>query len=169
MRPIFLVGMMGAGKSTVGRVLAERLGRDFVDLDNSIVAEAGRPIPEIFDTEGESGFRKREQAALGTVIGGSAVVALGGGTLSEPAAAAQVAAAGVAVYLRASPEELASRLSDSRQRPLLAGLDAEQRVARLRSILEERHASYEEAVHTVDVAGRDVDDIASEIAQAVSG
>ena len=86
---IWLVGLMGAGKSTVGRLLAERLGRAFVDLDDEIAREAGRSIPEIFEAEGEAGFRRREREALERAGRTSHVVALGGGAISQPGIASR--------------------------------------------------------------------------------
>jgi len=168
-RPIFLVGMMGAGKSTIGRALARRLGRDFVDLDEQIAARAGRSIPEIFERQGEAGFRAMERDGLREAAGGAAVVALGGGTLTQPGAASEIGAAGRVVYLRASVEQLLARLGDGRGRPLLAGLDAPGRRARIAALLAERAPAYERADLVVDVGERAIDDVVAGLADALGG
>lgn len=168
-RPIFLVGMMGAGKTTVGRVLAQRLGREFIDLDAHIVAAAGRSISEIFEAEGEAGFRARERTSLQAVAGGDAVVALGGGALTQADVAATVARSGQSVYLRATPEQLVKRLTGRRDRPLLAGLDARGRLERISALLAERREAYEAAQWAIDAGDRDVDAIVAEIVETALG
>ncbi|MFB6259776.1 MAG: shikimate kinase, partial [Thiohalorhabdaceae bacterium] len=100
---IFLVGPMGSGKSTVGRALAARLGTNLVDLDELVAAGAGLSIPEIFEAEGEAGFRDREQAALADIadLRGPLVVATGGGAVLREANRRRMAEAGRVVYLHA--------------------------------------------------------------------
>ncbi|MCB9176328.1 MAG: 3-dehydroquinate synthase [Caldilineae bacterium] len=122
---ILLAGMMGSGKSSVGALLAARLGRPFVDLDAWVVEQAGRSITEIFAVEGEAGFRARERAALaGLEALPEAVVALGGGTLLDPESRARLRGMGRLICLTASPDRLARRLAaaPALERPLLAPL-----------------------------------------------
>lgn len=147
---IWLVGMMGAGKSSVGRLLAGRLGVPFVDADEEIERAAGGAVGEIFAREGEAGFRARERAAVQSLLGRGAVVALGGGALTSPEVRAAVNDEGVLVYLRASWDTLLARLGDCESRPLLADLVAGARGPRLRALLAERRAAYEAAAVIVD-------------------
>jgi shikimate kinase len=147
---LWLVGMMGAGKSAVGAVLSARLGLPLVDLDRTIESAAGRSIPELFSSEGEVGFRKREREAIEAVAGQRAVVALGGGAAAQPGVVERLLATGTLVYLRARPETLAARVGADAGRPLLAGLDAEGRLAKLRALLAEREHFYLRAALVVD-------------------
>ena len=104
--------MMGAGKSTVGPVLAQRLGRDFVDLDTEIERMAGSLIVEIFEREGEEGFRRRERESISRWTRRPVVVALGGGAIVQEGAAEALRASGVVVYLRGRVSTLVDRLGD---------------------------------------------------------
>jgi shikimate kinase len=152
-RPLFLIGMMATGKSTVGRLLAERLGRPFVDLDERIEQWAGATVPEIFASEGEAGFRAHEAAALGALLdGGELVVAVGGGAPCFGDNLARMLAAGTVVCLTADAEEIAARVGDARSRPLLAG--AADRRAVIRRLLDERAPFYRRAPHVVDTTGQ---------------
>lgn len=166
---IWLVGMMGSGKTSVGRRLAERLGRRFVDTDHEVERVAGASVREIFEREGEAGFRARERAAIDAVTGASAVVSLGGGAVAQPGMAEQLAASGTAVYLRALPETLARRVGTARTRPLLRGLSPEQRLVTLRRLLEERRPLYERAGVVIDTDGSDVDAVVAEIVRRLAG
>ncbi|HTY16797.1 MAG TPA: 3-dehydroquinate synthase [Myxococcota bacterium] len=161
---IWLVGLMGAGKSTAGRRLAERLGRPFVDSDEMIEREAGASIAEIFASEGEPAFRARERAALERVAARGAVVALGGGAIAQPGAAARLARSGTIVWLRARPETLASRIGETEARPLLGGLRGEARVQRLRELLAEREPHYASAHLAIDTDALDLDAVAARLA-----
>lgn len=140
-RHLALVGLMGAGKSTVGRRLAAAWGRDFVDLDDAVVAAAGRSIPELFAAEGEDGFRDRESAALRAALAGSApvVVATGGGVVLRDENRALLADEAVVVWLDAEVGALAARVGDGTGRPLLADGPEE----RLRSLDAARRPLYE--------------------------
>jgi 3-dehydroquinate synthase len=160
---LWLVGMMGAGKSALAAALAERLGWPALDLDREIEREAGRTIAELFASEGEAGFRRRERAALEAVAGRRAVVALGGGAPAQPGVPERLAASGTLVYLRASPETLARRVGAARRRPLLAGLDAAGRVARLAALLAEREPAYLRAAIVVDTDALDVAGAAEQV------
>jgi len=164
---IWLVGMMGAGKSSVGRSLAARLGAAFVDTDSWIEAEAGRPVREIFAREGEAAFRRRERAAIEAQAGRPVVVALGGGAICEPGVAERLRATGRVVYLRASPEALGRRVGEGHSRPLLAGLDTAERTERLRQLLREREIHYGRADVVIDTDDLDVEATGLAVAAAL--
>jgi shikimate kinase len=150
-RPLFLVGMMGAGKSTVGRLLATKLAVPFVDLDERIAAEAGATIPEIFADEGEDGFRNREAAALVRACSaGAAIVAAGGGAVRFGDNLDRMLDAGLLIWLDAPIEALAARVGDARDRPLLATGDPKQK---LQQLLDERRPFYARAQLRIDAAG----------------
>jgi len=166
---IWLVGLMGAGKSAVGRALAERLGAPFADSDARVEAAAGRSVAAIFADEGEAGFRRREREALEALAGRPGVVALGGGAICQPGAAERLRASGTVVYLRARPETLAGRVGAAEGRPLLAGLDAEGRVARLRELLAAREIHYGRADVTIDTDDLDVEATSRAVAAALAG
>ncbi len=161
---IWLVGLMGAGKTAVGAALAARLGVPFADSDAEIERAAGCTIPEIFEGEGEAAFRAREREAIARLATQAGVVALGGGAIAQPGQAAALAASGTVVYLRARPETLAARVGGNDGRPLLAGLDGPQRCARLAALLEERREAYESASVLVDTDDREIDAVVGELA-----
>jgi shikimate kinase len=142
--------MMGAGKSAVGRALAARLERGFVDSDVEIEKAAGASVREIFEREGEQGFRARERAAIDALAGQPLVVALGGGAIAQPGAPEKLAQTGTVVWLRASPDTLAGRIGDAETRPLLRGLDPAARTARLAELLAARAPAYASARIAVD-------------------
>ena len=144
---VFLVGMMGAGKTTLGRALARRLGREFIDTDRLLVERTGVPVTTIFEIEGEDGFRKRESALLREVAARSGcVVATGGGAVLAAENRDAMRRAGTVIYLRARLESLWERLRHDATRPLLATADPR---ATLAAILEERDPLYREAAHLV--------------------
>lgn len=151
--PLVLVGLMGAGKSTVGRRLAEIAGLRFVDLDEEIALATGRPIHELFVNAGEQDFRRLEAEATAALPGGGPdlVIAAGGGWMANRPARAALPEART-VWLRVSPAEAARRVRAERvDRPLLAGSSA---LGRLADILAERLPAYGEATYTVDTEGR---------------
>ncbi len=160
---MWLVGMMGAGKSAVGRVLALELELPFVDIDEEIAREAGVTIPEIFEREGESGFRERELRAIGAAAGRAIVASLGGGALTQPAAREVVLGVGQSIYLRASIDTLLRRVGDGASRPLLAGLDRAARRERIESLLAGRDADYETASIIIETDGKRPKGVAREI------
>lgn len=151
-----LTGMMGCGKSSTGRALAELLEWPFLDLDTVIEARQGRSIPDIFKNEGESAFRQMEAAALTDLLKAPQkdfVLALGGGTLLTPACAQLVQESTVCWYLRASAGTLAERLTDqAASRPLLQTEDLHTRIQTLLVVREPVYRSV--AHHTVDTDGR---------------
>jgi shikimate kinase len=140
--PLFLVGMMGAGKTTIGRSLARILNREFVDLDHELEARCGVRVSLIFDIEGEQGFRKRETALLDECSRRPGIVlATGGGAVLAPENRRYLKERGVVVYLRASAQELYRRVARDRNRPLLQTADP---LARIQDLLREREPLYEE-------------------------
>lgn len=158
---ITLIGMMGSGKTLVGRALARRLGWCFIDLDERISQEQGRSIPEIFAAEGEAAFRALELKTLKEVMESSdsgMVLSLGGGTILQPECAALVCAHSLCIRLTASVETLCERLKADRNRPLLqGGQPLEDRIAQL---LSERESAYAAAAHiTLPTDARTPDDI----------
>ncbi|MBS1107843.1 MAG: 3-dehydroquinate synthase [Deltaproteobacteria bacterium] len=166
-RTLWLVGMMGAGKSAVGKRLAQRLGRAFIDTDALVEDVAGKSVAAIFADEGEPSFRALERAAIERVAGRPAIVALGGGAIAQPGAVARLAASGTIVYLRARPETLLARIGDARGRPLLAGLDTAGRLARMRELLRARAAQYARSARVVDVDEGDIDAVADRVLQVL--
>ena len=145
---VYLVGMPGAGKSTVGRELAGRLGVPFVDLDSEIEREAGAAVAEIFRDEGEAAFRALEAAALMKAsMQDPAVVACGGGVVLEPANRITLRNTGVAVYLDVPLEELRRRVEPAKDRPLI------RQEGDLERLLASRGPLYREfAAHVVEAS-----------------
>ena len=166
-RAILLCGPMGAGKTQVGRALAERLGWEFADTDERVRALAGTSVARIFEREGEGGFREREREALAGLPERRCVAALGGGAVVSEASREIVRRKGRLVWLQASPECLARRLADAGDRPLLAGLDFEGRVARLRELVERRRAAYATADLHVSTEGRSVERVCDALLDAL--
>jgi shikimate kinase len=164
-RVIFLVGFMGAGKTTVGRELAQRLGWAFEDLDDRVQSREGRMIDEIFQNSGEAEFRRYEHLALRELLLGTEssprVIALGGGAFAQPENAALLKhTAGPSVFLSAPVEELYRRCQQQElKRPL------RQHEAQFRKLYEQRHALYLKATFHVETNGKDVPAIVAEIAQ----
>lgn len=145
-RRIFLVGPMGAGKTTVGRRLAERLGFAFVDSDRHIEERTGVDIPRIFEIEGESGFRAREAAAIDDLTRrDDTVLATGGGAILDPQNREHLHERGVVIYLTASVERQLARTRHS-DRPLLRTPDPQRRLAEL---LAERDPLYRATAHII--------------------
>lgn len=159
---IYLVGMMGAGKSTVGRLLARRLKLRFVDSDQEIESRCGVKIPLIFEIEGETGFRARESQVLAelAVLEGI-VLGTGGGTVLSEQNRRRLAANGTVVYLRARPEDLYERVRHDRNRPLLAAGDP---LGRLRELYAERDPLYRSIADlTVDTGRQGVNALARQL------
>lgn len=144
---IFLVGMPGAGKTTVGRQLARRLQRVFIDADHEIEARTGVRIPLIFDIEGEQGFRDRETKVIAELANGSKlIVATGGGAVLRPENRAALKQGGTVVYLRATPRLLFERTRLDPNRPLLQVADPMQK---LEELFAQRDPLYREVADLV--------------------
>ncbi len=166
-KSVYLTGFMGVGKSAVGRRLARRLGRRFVDLDASIERAAGATVAQVFAKRGEKSFRRLEHAALSRAAKQpGAVVALGGGALLDPRNRALVARTGTLVRLTCSRAELVRRLRPHRaSRPLLAGGSLTARVAALQKA---RRTAYAGADITVSTTGLTTAAVAAKVARRLA-
>ena len=171
-RPVVLIGAPGAGKTTVGAALAARLGVGFTDTDAIVEAAAGKPVSDIFITDGEPEFRRLERAAVAAALApganaaGPGIVGLGGGAVMDEHTQASLAGQRV-VYLETGFAELAKRVGLDRARPLLIGTNPR---AQLKALLEQRLPVYGRlAWLTVSTDGREPDEIAAEIAAAIAG
>ena len=166
-RNVFLVGPMGAGKSTIGRQLAQVLGRPFTDADREVETRTGASVALIFELEGEAGFRRRERAVLEDLTAGrELVVATGGGAVLDPHNRALLSERGVVVYLHAPLEVLFRRTRRDRNRPLLQREDAR---ARLEQIIAERDPLYREVADLIiETDHRTVHSVVSEVARLLA-
>jgi shikimate kinase len=164
--PLILIGAPGAGKTTVGAVLAARLGVGFTDTDAVVEAVAGKPVGDIFIQDGEPEFRRLERDAVAAALaGGDGVIGLGGGAVLDAGTRQRLTGQRV-VYLETGFTELARRVGLDRARPLLIGTNPR---AQLKSLLDQRLPVYDGlAWLTVTTDGREPDDIAAEIAAAAS-
>ena len=157
-RPIALVGMMGAGKTVVGRRLASRLGWPFHDSDAQVEREAGCTVAALFPREGEAAFRERERKAVAALLSRVPIVlATGGGAMADPQTRSLLLERSETVWLDAEPAILARRLAEARDRPLLNGADREDTLTRL---LAKRRPCYREAAHHIQTTGKNPDDVA---------
>ena len=166
-RNLYLIGMMGSGKSSTGRPLAQRLGYGFVDADGVVEALAGRPIPQIFETDGEQGFRTLERQVL-QAIGErhSLVVATGGGVITQPENWG-VLHQGIVIWLAPERHQLLARLhQDPGARPLLQEHDP---AAALDALLEARTPLYAEADLRITVGNETVNAVTERILEAIPG
>jgi len=149
---VFLVGMMGAGKSTAGRLIARRLKRSFIDADQEVERRCGVRIPIIFEIEGESGFRAREQALIEELTAREEIVlATGGGAVLAESNRRHLAARGTVIYLHAPPPALYERVRQDRNRPLLATADP---LAKLQELYAVRDPLYREIADIIVETGR---------------
>ena len=159
---LVLVGLMGAGKSSVGRRLAARLERRFVDVDDVVAERAGSSIPELFADRGETAFRALEASTLGDLLDDPrpSVVATGGGAVLDAGTRSRLAEVGT-IWLRAAPQHLARRVGAGRGRPLLSGGDV---AAELERLASERTAHYEDVASiVVDVDDLGIDEVVDRI------
>ncbi|MEQ8677505.1 MAG: shikimate kinase [Aggregatilineales bacterium] len=141
-RNIILAGFMGTGKTTVGQLVADFIGWHFVDTDDEIIHRVGMTIPEIFDKEGESGFRRYEKVICQAVAAeAQQVISTGGGLMIDPQNRDIMLNSGLVICLSASPQTIKARLSDTRGRPLAENWE---------SLLEQRSAIYATLPHQID-------------------
>lgn len=155
--------MMGSGKSSVGGLLAEKLGWTFIDTDERIESSAGLSIRAIFEREGEAVFRRLERKVLEALPDREAVIALGGGAIVPAENRQLLRSRGKLVWLDAQPETLSARVGTGAARPLVQGLDEPERVSRLRGLRAERMEAYAQA----DVKISTDDRTAGEVCEAV--
>lgn len=160
-RSIVLFGMMGSGKTTVARIVGQRLGRQVLDTDALVETVAGRTVAEVFAGEGESGFRRQERTAVDVASArDGAVISVGGGTVMDEHSVTNLKRAGILVWLDVPLEVLLERVGDDPERPL---------AAQLRQLLHERRDRYAEvADHVVDASGTP-EEVADLVIAAVGG
>lgn len=160
-RPIVLVGMMGVGKSTVGRKLASTLGIDFIDADDAIAEAANMSIPEIFDQFGEDYFRDGERRVIARLLedrGGECVIATGGGAFVQEETRSLILEQGIAIWLDTDMDTLVERVGRNDKRPLLRDGDTREIVTRMKA---EREPAYSQApIHVRSDAGPHVEAVA---------
>ena len=165
-RTIVLAGFMGTGKSSVGRRLAARLGREFVDTDALIEQEAGTSITRIFADRGEAEFRVREKRAVAVAVGEDGrVVAVGGGAILDRENLAAMKAGGPVVCLTARPEIVLSRVAHDTGRPLLQG---PQPLETIRGLMAERADAYARADVTIDTSDLTPDEVVERLLNALA-
>jgi shikimate kinase len=149
---LILVGMMGSGKTTMGRALARQLGKTFVDSDEEIIKRTGVTVPHIFDVEGESGFRLRETAAIKDLAArDNLVLATGGGAVLAEENRAALQHNGIVIYLKASVHDLWQRTRHDRNRPLLQTKDPH---GRLTELFQQRDPLYQQVSDIVILSGK---------------
>ncbi|HVL01968.1 MAG TPA: shikimate kinase AroK [Dongiaceae bacterium] len=161
---VILVGPMGAGKSTIGRQLAQLLNYEFVDSDHEIEARTGADIPWIFDVEGEDGFRKREEAVIEELTQRQGIVlATGGGVVIREANRRAISSRGIVVYLKTSIEQQLARTAKDRKRPLLQHAEPRKVLTELMKIRDPLYL--EVADHVVDTDASNIKDVATQIVE----
>lgn len=159
---IFLIGFMGSGKTTVGRLLAERLGYPFVDLDEHIVQYAGKPVTQIFTEDGEAAFRLIETTLLSQIARqGRAVVSVGGGAFVSQANREIIHANGVSVWLDCPFEIILKRLEGTSDRPLYQSRE------QLQALWESRQSSYAQAMIRVQTHGASPHEVVEAIIRCI--
>lgn len=164
-RTIVLVGLMGAGKTSIGRRLATRLGLPFVDADHEIEAAAGCTIPEIFERFGEAGFRDGERKVIARLLDGPVhVLSTGGGAFMDQETRALIREKGLSVWLRAELDLLVQRTARRDHRPLLRSGDPREI---LRSLMEKRYPVYAEADLTVDSDDSPLEETTDRVVEAL--
>jgi shikimate kinase len=160
-RSIILVGLMGAGKTRVGRRLAERLGLPFIDADQATEAETGKTIAELFAQIGEPAFREGERRVIARLLKGPlSIIAAGGGAFMDVKTRATIREMALSIWLRADLDTLVARTSRSNRRPLLEGVD---KAAKLKELMDIRYPVYAEADLTVDSRPGPVDQTVEDV------
>lgn len=164
---VFLIGPMGAGKTTIGRVLAQNLKLEFIDSDHEIEERSGADIPWIFDVEGEAGFREREQKVIAELtLRDNVLIATGGGVVIRPENRLALAGRGTVVYLHATVAQQTARTGRDKQRPLLQTEDPERT---LRDLMAVRDPLYREiADYVVDTEGFGARTVAQQIGRLLT-
>ncbi|MEC7441218.1 MAG: shikimate kinase [Pseudomonadota bacterium] len=164
-KTIVLVGIMGAGKSTVGKILADRLGMRFVDADQEIERAAGCTITDFFEKYGEVEFRKGEERVISRILAGEpCVLATGGGAFMSEATRLLIKKMAISVWLRVSFEVLAKRLEKRSDRPLLQTTDPQQT---LKALIKKRYPIYNDADFIVDAENDGVDITVSKVIECL--
>ncbi|MBT3172958.1 MAG: shikimate kinase [Rhodospirillaceae bacterium] len=164
-RSIVLVGLMGSGKSAIGRRLAARIGMDFVDADSEIEEAAGLSINDIFEVHGEAAFRDGERRVIARLLSKPAhILATGGGAFMDPETRKTVKQRGISIWMRAEFDVLLRRVSRRDNRPLLKGDNKEEI---LRRLIEERYPVYGEADITVQSQDGPHEETVSEVIAAI--
>ena len=164
-RSIVLVGLMGSGKSAIGRRLAARIGMDFIDADSEIEKAAGLSINDIFEVHGEQAFRDGERRVIARILYQPAhILATGGGAFMDPETRKLVKQRGISIWMRAEFDVLLRRVSRCDNRPLLKGTDKEEV---LRRLIEERYPVYGEANITVQSQDGPHDETVGEVIEAI--
>jgi shikimate kinase len=170
---VYLTGFMGSGKSTIGPILANTIGYDFLDIDRTIEVTASKTIMEIFASNGEGYFRELEKRIIHQISSTHGrVVSLGGGTVTKPENLNIIKASGVLVYLKAEPEEIFHRLKFKADRPLLKGTEAMklengELLHRIVRLMEEREPFYNQADIIVNTAGKKIGHTVDEIVKKI--
>ena len=158
-KPIVLIGFMGAGKTTIGKVIAEKTGYNFIDTDDLVEINEKMAIPKIFQTKGEPYFRRAETRALKEAIGQPATVIATGGGIVTIAHNQEILDGGILVYLQASPDQIYQNVKQGTSRPLLQNDDVYGTIC---AMLKDRQGLYEAAAHyTVQVDGKTPEEICS--------
>jgi shikimate kinase len=167
-RLLILTGFMGSGKSSVGKIVAERTGFRFIDLDAEIVTAAGCSVNDIFARDGEEAFRCQESSRLEQLLseGEGCVVATGGGAVISGWNRSLMRSRGVVINLKVTLEQVLARLDGCSDRPLLAGEDAAKRA---KALMDEREQFYADADIRIDTDGKSVEDVAAEILCRLKG
>ena len=160
-RHVVLVGLPGAGKSAVGRLVSEGLPAPLIDIDQLLVRQVGRPVEQIFGMMGEPVFRQLEREAVTAALAGDpAVVVPGGGWAAQPGQLEAARPAGLIIYLKCTAGTAARRSQQDEVRPLLAGVDP---IQKMRMLLEEREPFYRLSDHEVAAGTRDASEVALEV------
>ena len=160
-RHVVLIGLSGSGKTTVGRIVAERLHAGFVDVDAILLRKEGKPIAMIFAEKGEGAFRDMERKEMEAALANqAAVIAPGGGWAAQPGALDAAKASGYVVYLKTKPETAAARAAPSGTRPLLMGEDPE---TQMRALIKEREPFYAQADAKVETDRKSAEEVATEV------
>ena len=162
-RNIYLIGFMGTGKSAVGRALSDRLALRFVDMDELIVDRAGKPIPRIFEEDGEPAFRALERQVAQDISGECGlVVATGGGVVLDPENMRDFYASGLVICLSANADVILQRVDGDTNRPLLSGTN-EDKLRKMKGLIVKRQALYDAIPNQIDTSDLTVDEVVEQL------